>query len=244
MQTAELRALLTWAMPTVGAWDKIPEVDVVKADDSATWLADRFLLNAVDHWATSSLHLEYRWANGEVPVEVDPSEITLRSLPVDKLNAEIARRAVTGDEGEYHKNLLNRSVELLEARRFSDAVSLFEAALALSPTLWVRNCLAFCLIPQEPMFAVHMLVELLDEGFHPPLVRANLAAASRLCGAVEEARLHAAAGLAALDGRSQSSAFLWRFGESEVVLAEVDLERYLRNALAWSDPGPSGTSYQ
>ena len=89
------------------------------------------------------MHLEYRWANGEIPVEVDPSEITLRSLPVDKLNAEIARRAVTGDEGEYHKNLLNRSVELLEARRFSDAVSLLEAALAMSPTLWFATAWRF-----------------------------------------------------------------------------------------------------
>ncbi|MBV8958644.1 MAG: hypothetical protein JO054_08805 [Actinobacteria bacterium] len=165
-------------------------------------------------------------------------------MPKDKLNAEIAARAVSGAGGEYQRSLLTRAVELLEARQFANAAALFEGALAVSPTLWVRNCLAFCLIPVETSSAAQMLNELLDEGFDPPLVRANLAAASRLSGSIEDTRDHAVAGLALLEGRSRPPAFLWRFGESEVFLAQIDLERYLRDVLSWAEGQPLGTGDQ
>lgn len=245
VQTAELRHLLTWLVPSPAEWAELPEVEEWEPDAEAKWLTDRFLLTYVDDWATPSLHLEYRWERGDVCVMVNPAELALRTVPADKLNAEIARRAVTGEGGEYRGSLLSRAVELLESREFGSAAALFEGALAVSPTPWVRNCLAFCLIPLEPTSAVQMLTELLDDGFDPPLVRANLAAASRLAGSIVDARAHARAGLELLEGgRARAPAFLWRFGESEIFLGSIDLERYLRDAIEWTEASPLGTGNQ
>ena len=166
-------------------------------------------------------------------------------MPDDKLNAAIAARAVTGQAGDYQRSLLSRAVELLEARHFASAAALFEGALAVSPTQWVRNCLAFCLIPLEPTSATQMLSELLDEGYEPLLMRANLAAASRLSGSIDGAHAHAMAGLELLEGEPpRLPAFLWRFGESEVFLGHIDPERYLREALDWAEASPLGAGDQ
>lgn len=239
VQTADLRHVLTWLFPSATAWSDLPEVDEPEPDPEARWLADRFLLTFVHDWATPSLHLEYRWQRGDLFVGVDSVELTLRTVPDDKLNAAIAARAVTGHGGEYQRSLLSRAIELLEARQFASAVALFEGALAVSPTQWVRNCLAFCLIPLEPTSASQMLSELLDEGFEPPLVLANLAAASRLSGSIDGAHAHAMAGLELLEDEPiRPPAYLWRFGESEVFLGHIDLERYLRDALDWTEASP------
>ncbi len=171
VRTAELRHVLTWSVPLAKAWSEVPEVRDYTDGQESRWLADRFLLTFVSDWSTSSLHHEFRWMRGEAPSKVDPNELALRVVPDEKLNAEIAMRAVTGQGGEYQRSLLSRAVELLEARQFSAAAALFEGALAVSPTDWVRSCLAFCLIPIEPLSAIQILDELLAEGFDPPLLR-------------------------------------------------------------------------
>lgn len=236
VRTADLRDLLAWKLPSLEAWSGVPEVEELEPDVEGKWLTDRFLLTYVEEWSTSSLHQEYLWSKGRVSVAVNPAELVLRTVPPEKLNAAIAQRAVTGEGGEYQRSLLPRAVELLEARNFATAAAMFEGALAVSESQWVRNCLAFCLVPIEPESAAKMLEDLLAEGFDAALVRANLAATSRLMGSVEDAWAHAAAGLDALGIEvTRAPAFLWKFGESEVYLTRMELERYLREALEWGE---------
>jgi hypothetical protein len=90
-----------------------------------------------------------------------------------------------------------------------------------------------------------VFLELLSEEFDVALLRANLAAASRVMGDLDGAWAHAAAGLECLASQGpRPPSFLWRFGESDVYLGEIDLERYLRSALQWSDPSRSGADDQ
>jgi hypothetical protein len=246
VRTAELRHVLTWMLPSQSAWADMPEVKDPEGEPcESKWLADRFLLTFVRDWSTASLHQEHRWQGGEASSNVDPAEVGLRVVLGDKLNAEIALRAVTGDGAEYQLALLSRAVELLESRQFAEAAAMFEGALAVSPTPWVRNCLAFCLVPLEPAAATQVFIELLSEELDVALLRANLAAASRVMGDLDGAWAHAAAGLECLASQGpRPPAFLWRFGESDVYLGEIDLERYLRSALQWSDPSRSGAGDQ
>ena len=67
IQTAELRHVLTWLLPSAASWADLPEVDEPEPDPEARWLADRFLLTFVHDWATPSLHWSIAGNAGTYP---------------------------------------------------------------------------------------------------------------------------------------------------------------------------------
>lgn len=117
-------------------------------------------------------------------------------------------------------------------------MALFQGALAVSPSDWVRNCLAFCLIPSDPVSAKGMFTDLLETGYDPPLLHANLAAASRMVGDIVSAHDHARQGLdlvSGRDGRPLEGYHLWGFEHGRAELIEnTNLREYLETILSWS----------
>jgi hypothetical protein len=234
IRQAPLRDLLYWRLPSRSDWDAFPELEVGTQVCESRWLADRFLLTYLQDWHTASLHDEFRWKRGErrgrVPVEL----MELRSVPQERLNEEVATRAVDG-EAHDPRALLTTAVEYLRVGNVDQAVALFQGALAVAPNSWVRNCLAFCLVPADPAWAELMFRELLAEGFDPALLRANLAATARVRGDVEAAHAHARDGLELIEGDPPRSAHLWGFeGDAPTLMVDVDLEYYLRFVLSWT----------
>ena len=232
LQVAELRELLRWNLPTPSEWAALTEADVAPAVCESQWIADRFLLTYLGDWHTASLHEEFRWARGSKEAAVSSSNLALRAVPAERLNAEIAMRAVDG-EGRDPRSLLSTGVELLQRGEHEQAVALFQGALMVSPSPWVRNCLAFCRVPSDPLAAAEILHKLLDD-FDPALLHANLAATSRLRGDVPLAHWHARAGLDQLDESDGRSAHLWGFdGALLMLMTDVGLRDYLRFVLSW-----------
>jgi hypothetical protein len=118
-----------------------------------------------------------------------------------------------------------------------DEVALFQGALAVADSQWVRNCLAFCLVPSDPAGAEPMFMELLEEGYDDSLVHANLAATNRILGDIETAHSHARTGLGLLADSDSRVAFLWGFEEgAPVLMSDVRVVEDLRFVLSW---GPS-----
>lgn len=229
VRTAELAELICWEVPEEKAWQSFEEelVDFREPPAQAKWLADRFLVTYLKDWSTVSLHEEYRWCTGHVECPVRRDSLDLRRVPREKLDAEIAKRAVESEDQptSYQGDLVQRAVQLLQAERAEAAVALFQGALALSDDPWIQNGLAFCLLTVDPDEATALWERLLLDGFDPPLTRANLAAASLLAGRPHEAGEHARAGLAELE--SDRPAFLWSVGEDRPELVEVSLVEYL-----------------
>jgi hypothetical protein len=233
LQQAELRRILNWTLPRPSEWSSLPESDVASPVCDSRWLADRFLLTYVNDWHTASLHDEYRWAKGSKASVISPQDLFLRSVPLDRLNAEIARRAVEGEMRDP-RSLLSMGVELLLQGEHEQAVALFQGALTVSPGSWVRNCLAFCLVPSDPQAAAAMFRELLAEGFEPHLLHANLAATSRLQGDIAAVHEHARAGLDSTSENDLSTAYLWGFeGKSLILIKNASIPGYLKSALSW-----------
>jgi len=231
---AELRDLLRWNLPTRSEWEALPEIDVGSKICESQWLADRFLLTYVGDWYTASLHEEFKWARGANATAVPPEYVDLRSVPADRLNAEIAVRAVEGG-GRDPRSLLMTGVEFLQNGDHEQAIALFQGALTVSPSTWVRNCLAFCLVPSDPAGAALMFRELLGEGFDPPLLHANMAATSRLQGDMKSAHSHAREGLELLAEAGDRVAYLWGFEDgAPVLMADISLMDYLRFVLSWN----------
>ena len=231
---ASFRDLLEWRLPNPSEWDGFPELEVGTRVCESRWLADRFLLTYLQDWHTATLHDEFRWIRGERQGGIPAELLELRSVPQDRLNAEVAKRAVDG-EAHDPRALLTTAVDYLRVGDVDQAVALFQGALAAAPNPWVRNCLAFCLIPTDPAGAEFMFRELLAEDYDPALLRANLAATSRLQGDGEAAHTHAREGLELLERDPSRSAHLWGFeGDAPVLMVDVDIEDYLRFVLSWT----------
>lgn len=235
IQVADLADLLTWNLPVPLEFDSFAEADVGSRECESRWLADRFLLTYVDAWNTSSLHDEFRWASGLGEAPLDRNAMLLRLVPQDRLNAEISQRAVMGDLRDP-RSLLMSGVQYLREGEQEKAVALFQGALTVADSQWVRNCLAFALVPSDPAGSERMFRELLAEGFDPPLVHANLAAVKRVLGDIGLAQEHALEGLALLASGTSREAFLWGFVEGSPSLMSARVEEYLRFVLGW---GPS-----
>ena len=79
-----------------------------------------------------------------------------------------------------------------------------------------------------------MFTELLEEGFDPPILHANLAATSRILGDMEGAHEQAHRGLRLLSEADPRVAFLWGFDEGEpILMSDVRVVEYLRFVLSW-----------
>lgn len=235
--SAPLRHLLRWEVPTCEQWETSSPVPI-QSQPGTDWLVDRFLGTYLTQWRTGSLHLEYRWLDGaEVPPLAD-GDMGLRRVPPDQLNAEIARRAVMGTETD-HGELVSQAVEFLNDGRPDLAVSLFEGAAAVLPRdQIVRNGLAFCQIPAAPGLSCTLFQELLDEGFDPVLVHANLLCAYRSRGDAIAARRHGRRALSLLGQNPPRSAYLWCLEPGpEMRLGFVDIEDYVIANLAAINQG-------
>lgn len=235
VEEAPLRRVLDWRLPSESEWRDCSEAEVVSRECPSRWFADRFLLTYLEDSHTSSLHDEFRWNRDEILTgQVATELIELRRVPQERLNAVVAARAV---DGEVHdpRALLTTAVEHLRVGDVDQAVALFQGALAVSPNDWVRNCLAFCLVPVDPIWAELMFRDLLAKSFDPALLQANLAATARLQGNITAAHEHARAGLELETGNEPRTAHLWGFEGDELrLMIDVDVEDYLKFVLSWT----------
>ncbi|MHB8826900.1 MAG: tetratricopeptide repeat protein [Acidimicrobiales bacterium] len=235
MQSASLVDLLMWKLPSEAELLVSEPCSPYPPASESQWLCDRFLLTYLDDWNTESLHREYRWLTGNLPPTSVPVEILrLRQIAIQDLNAVIAKRTVDGEIGDP-RALLSTAVSYLRSGEIEQAIALFQGALAVRPGQWVRNGLAFCLVPSDANSAREMFEKLLDEGYNTPLIRANLAATYRMLGEISHAQTHARTGLTELGEDTDGSAYLWGFeGNSPVLMEDVSVRDYLQFVLSWN----------
>ncbi len=82
---------------------------------------------------------------------------------------------------------------------------------------WLRNCLAFCMIPSDAA-AEGIFNSLNSCEFDPALIRANLATVARLQSKMMECRIHAQKGLDILADCRERRAHLWSIEQNLPVL--------------------------
>lgn len=116
IETTSLRRLLQWQFPSEREWNDLKEVDVFIQHCESRWLVDRYLLTYLSDWYTSSFHSEFEYANNDYRTTIREEVLALRRVPIDKLNAEIALRAVRGYEAAP-RALISAGIDYLRRRR-------------------------------------------------------------------------------------------------------------------------------
>ncbi|MDO8389021.1 MAG: hypothetical protein Q7V57_00905 [Actinomycetota bacterium] len=204
--SATPQAIALWMFPyDVSQWDVLPEADPPASDIEMAWLVERLSQTYFEDWTTDSLHFELRWSQGTVETSIPPHVLSERFVDLDRLTAEIARRAtlLNGEDLRYGleiEGLVERAVELLIADRSELAAALFEAAMVRAPAKHhgrLRSHRGFCLVPSSPKTALDIINSVVDGDDDQAIRLYNLAVAHVACGdsasAIDAARKAAAA---------------------------------------------------
>jgi hypothetical protein len=217
---APLKTLVTLSPPEL---PRLAESFLISPSDSElyqryAWLVDRFSTTSLHDWLTSSLYCEYRWQAEQEPPPCPPVLMLDREISEERLNAEIARRAVlqvpNGEpdaESALAVDMAGHARALLLQGRGHEAAALFEFASKRRPAdAEARNNLGFCLIPENPKQALWDLEAAARMGYDNTVVNVY----NRVCchSALRQAR----AAIALADGYWMGQdgppigAILWR----------------------------------
>lgn len=232
VQQADLRSLLAWA----------PQATAVPVDpldksliDTYRWLAERMTVTYPAQWATSSLHLEWTWINGERSAPFNCLALEARSVDLAPLNAEIAQRAVRAgkpDAGLTLDQVANQALQLLEAGNRQAAAGLFEAICSRQPeSAEAQNNLGFCLLPDQPAEAVQYLALARRLGYENTAINAlNRMQAHMMAGQHRTALGIAQEIWGGWERHApRGAAFLWRLPKEPVPIRVTDA----RAAVLW-----------
>jgi tetratricopeptide (TPR) repeat protein len=175
--------LLTLQAPPADFLDSLSKADTelppTNVLNEYRWVVERFSLTRLTQWSTSSLHLEHEWQNGRQPASCSDSIMSDRNVTGSELTAEIARRAVqernsqpmfkqVGLGSAVASKMQSRAIELLRAKRFREAATLYEFAVSQDPKdPHLINNLGFCLIRENPREALKHLQEAHRLGYTP-----------------------------------------------------------------------------
>lgn len=187
------------------------------------WAVDHFAKTFYKDWATTSLHNEFRWLDGDM-VSPCPAELMRdRSVLKKDLSEEIARRAVyqtpAPDAGSSVVDEMTRHAgSLLRQGRYKEAAAVFEFGVRQRPDdPDIKNNLGFCMIPVNPRVALDHLKMAANIGYRSTATNSY----NQMCCYVNLGRPQAALNIAEFEWHRISSKIeqveamlLWRLSDS------------------------------
>ncbi|MDV6244767.1 hypothetical protein [Rhodococcus opacus] len=184
---ASLDSLVTLSVPTEGEARRSCEAP--DPDHEVTrqyrWLVERLTQPDLSRWSTSAIELEYRWNCGALPAPCPHQLMTERQVRQERLAIEYANRRLlqTIHEAPGAKRLehqvYRQAKSFLRDRRHTEAAALFEFLGGRSdgPDPASLNNQGFCLVPVDPLRALHYLDASSSRGYTPAVVNAY----NRMC---------------------------------------------------------------
>jgi len=193
VQQASIAELIGWTpSPARGPWEPLQSSLV----HTYRWLVERMTVTYPAQWATTSLHLEWRWQNGQLDAPFSPTVLDERVIDPVRLNSEIAQRAATevdADPGLTLDQVKDQALRLLARGDRHAAAGLFEAICSQQPdNAEAQNDLGFCLLPDMPTEAMACLVLAMKLGYDSAAINA----VNRMQGNLLTGQLHSAIGIA------------------------------------------------
>ena len=180
--TAPVEDLLTLTPPASPDEFKKPisyEPDFEVLMDYA-WIVDRLAITSLTDWRTTSLHREYNWMRGTQAPPCSVEHMQARSVRLEALQAEIARRVaekrpthvrLAGGESSFAQRMVSHAAVLLHEGKHRQAAALFEFASQESPAdPSAFNNLGFCQIKFDPRAAIVSLRRAASLGYANPLL--------------------------------------------------------------------------
>jgi hypothetical protein len=169
---ASLADVLNWVPPSDEEWRRISleSSSIEDVSEAYLWLWRRNVVDELDRWSVSSLHLEYRWQNQQQVGLFSELALGADGPAPDLLNAAIARRAVepqdSSETDAVFWALQDAAVEYLKQGKFAAAVALFEFHHGRFPNdARALNNMGFCLMPTSPSKALHWLEVAMKYGY-------------------------------------------------------------------------------
>jgi hypothetical protein len=135
------------------------------------WLVDHFAETFYRDWATSSLHNELKWLDGDITAPCTAALMDDRVVPRQELVEEIARRTVYGTDtpgagDSIAAEMTRHAITLLRQGRCREAAAVFEFGVTQRPDdPEIQNNLGFCLIPIDPSAALNHLKAASNMGY-------------------------------------------------------------------------------
>ncbi|WP_152645992.1 hypothetical protein [Streptacidiphilus albus] len=243
IRLASIDDLIDWRCPSQSEFDEVDESthgldgDIEK---QYRWISDRLAETYLADWELESLLCEYRWLHGDAPYSFRDEITSLRRIPPDAVNAEIAGRvalnkADSGDR-ETAELLAIQALQLLKAGHRRSATATFRIIVKLSPEdASARNNLGFSLIPDDPRAAMRYLSVAARMSYDQPAINAcNKMLCSLLLRSPKEALAIAEAVWEGIELSGPVPGYLWRneneswtirmFPDTRVQIARMAIE--------------------
>lgn len=214
-------------------------------DPGGRWIWERFTITQEENWATSSLSLEWDWAERSMSTLCDGRVLAERVADQAKVGRIVMERSLAShkraprwNRGFDPTEYTTRASQLLVNGDWPQATRIFEGLVDLAPgdaTAW--NNLGFCQLPEDPSQALVSLrrSEALSRN-HSLLCSANQVLALHLIGNDEEAEKHGREVLAIRGVIHDSESWVWdhptSITDSDMELTDVpDVRQYLQQLL-------------
>lgn len=141
------------------------------------WIAERLGPHSAEQWTTESLESEYRWRRGQAPANLPGPVLVEIDVTTEAIAIELADRRLLRDDPRTSIPSLKLHADLqakafLHDHRYAEAAALFEF-MGERKMLAKRDCLnnrGFCLIPDDPERALHLLQRAAAAGYTPAAV--------------------------------------------------------------------------
>ena len=186
------------------------------------WAVDHFAKTFYKDWATTSLHNEFRWLDGDIVPPCPADLMRDRGVLRKDLSEEIARRAVyqspAPDAGDSVADEMTRhAATLLQQGRRKEAAAVFEFGVRQRPDdPEIRNNLGFCMIPIDARAALDHLKMAANMGYRPTATNSY----NQMCCYVDLGRSQAALNIAEMEWHrvtsdsEQLKTMLWKLSDS------------------------------
>lgn len=195
---SDLMGFLTWTVPPEAL---LTNVSPLASELEASWLWDRFTLTSLEDWATTSLSLEWRRAEGNstsrcservlAARRIDPDDVARVALSRLAENAALISNPIRRPEERdlSTQQFVDRAVHHLSLGYPDSAAEIFTALAFMNPADGdALNNLGFCLIPTSAAQALGPLDRAAGLPMSNPTVNvANRAFVRHLLGRDSEA---------------------------------------------------------
>jgi hypothetical protein len=233
--------IVSWCPPSEAVQKRIAESSEPAKDvrDEYRWIVDRLSGRPASKWHKRSVELEFLWRRGRRPANLPDPALVEIPIATEEIAVEIADRALVNPSTGASPALLDQAStqakRFLHAGRYTEAAALFEfmGEHSLLPKVQCLNNRGFCLIPCEPINALHFLQAAAHGGYSPVAVNVY----NQMCCRVALRDSSAVRALSELYWSDQfepdaSDATLWFRSGAEWVLKETPDARALIAQLA------------
>jgi tetratricopeptide (TPR) repeat protein len=147
--------LVDWKRPTLEEYTATTAGSVPPGDGVATWLLERFTTTYLAQWATTSLHLEWKYLHADIVSPLAPREMQQRRIEEADVGRLIADRTVSGRDPARAPSIpaykyVTVALDLLASGNRNAAVAIFDLACQADPSsAEAFNNRGFCRLPDS-----------------------------------------------------------------------------------------------